>query len=1344
MAKAELEGVVSGDASDFIKASEDAQDSLADLGKAGEKTGKQLANVLGGTGRQRDALGRFVKQAKGAEAVLGRFGKRGSKVGSIIDKLRKNLGKFGGVAKKAGQAGLNAFGGLVKTFSLVALGATALVTALAGIGTAAVVNFAKFEQSFSQVRTLVDSSQEVVEELARGVRDLSVAFGVDVTEATEAAYQAISAGQEPTEAVEFLRVAFEGAAAGAASVVDAVNLYTSALNTFAAENLSATDVSDIFFKTVKLGKTTITELAASFGQVGPIAAAAGVTLSDLGAALAATTAQGLSTAEAATAIKASIAGIVNPAGAARGALLGIGVSAASLRDEGLVKTFERIAEATGGSIEQITKFLPNIRAVNAAAILAGSGLDKFRDSAIATANATGASSEAFAKVEKDIALQFKRITQTFNDAFREIGKALAPIVKELGSVFGKFATETRGEVQALATVLEERFGQAADSVRDLEGAVQSSGGAITLSLGALSKILGSIGEGFIESAEPIAGFIANLRLMARVVEALAFGPVPILAQSLSLTTRLIVAVGTASLGLSEALARATGFDDIAESLSRANTALAKTGEEAKEALGAITDLALNASKAAFSADLLDKQYKEVAFGLVGAGTAANRASQGFKDLSKELGETKAKADKAADLKELNDRLKGTLDNSKGAAKGVADLGTAAEEVTPKLEKTAGASLGLSKALGGIAAGSETAARGLAALGPSADAIAKSIAGIGAAQTGEQALAGRQDAIAALIKGADDALAKAVGDAKARGKKTLDEAKAALETAKKLSRAAQEDKGRGAIGQEKLDEVLAKQAAAQLALEAATQKVSKAFGAERTAATKVFEGVLSEIEKLEGGLNGLRERSVANAVKAGDAEIARLRKEASEAKDILEKRSQAGELSPREAIIGKLAIDSTLQDSISQLRESVEVDVDAIGVKFDELEEKARDAKVGEALDAAFGDGASAISKAADALTGEFADAVAQAKEDAETFEQSQEELEKALARIVKQAAEAGASVEDFGKKSKGAGGDVKKFAADGFVAGSQFKEALASLNLTAEQTESLITRVGQGAFAELGEKAAPLEFLLAGLAIDGFGPLSEAVTDLGEKLDTDGKEKIAELANELATDQISLEMFAEGLEDLAESSGLTGDALDDLVRKFNEVGESALEAASKAEQAAKSIEFASSRGFARSTGGETQAGVNQRFAGATFGTQRVTASANFTSQAAADLGRDLGLGPKALAQRARQAGGLANLAAQSSGDRGGLSFDLGGNVRVDQLARLQAGERVLTRAQNSALASLFSGFSKQGRGSQQTFNISPTFNIEGGNAENNRAMARSLIPEITRATRLGVVGKSLL
>ena len=1196
MAEAELQGIISGDASGFVTASKTAT----------------------------RALGKFTKSGVAANAKLKKtFG------GSTFGKLTKSLGQLGGLAKKAGGAIASGLGAALKVAKGLAVGLGAIGAALGGIGAAAVTNFAKFQQSFSQVRTLVDESKVNVAELSEGVRQLSVEFGVDVIEATQAAYQAISAGQDPARVLDFLEASFKGAAAGAATTAQAVDLFTTVLNSFGAAAGDVENVADILFATIKAGKTTAAELAASFGQVAPVAASAGVSLEETAAAVATLTASGLNTAEAMTALKATLVGIIQPSGPAAKALAGIGISAESLRDVGLSDAIARVREAVESGNGAITDFFPNVRALVGVATLAGEGFDKFNRSLVETSNATGAAAEAFGKTASDISFQFSTLRQTLTDTFRTIGEALTPVAEALIVTFSNFATSTRDEVTVLARVIETRMDQAAASILGFDRTVNSSGGAISIALKALNSVLKELAD-FLEAIAGPAGDVAQaLTFIGTVAKNTVVAPLALLATALQVVLEVLSAypkIVTATLG---ALARLAGLGGLADALDDANAKLNETTEEVgKLADGLRSELADGARDAVAEVFNFSERSKETSDSIRGLGADVRDAAAEVDKFGEEIADAVAQDKFEQALKDADAAIEELTPDLKDAAKGVKELGDAGAGAAPGLDAVTGAATKLDTSLKGIAAGSKEVARGLSDLGPIAERISKAIGGIALAQTDEQATERRGKALVAAFKKADDELTAAVDAAFQRRQAAIAPAETEVLTARREERDA-----RTGGDEEDVVRAVERTREAEAALEAAVRAADEAFKDQRATITETFEAARDEIAKTEGGLAALRENQIANAKAAGEAEIKRIEDQANKARDIQRELLDAGSIGEPEFLSNLIDIADDVNTAITKVRENVDQELGFVADRFDRLSEEIREAEIDKAFEEAFGTAEESIGKLADKLTGEYAEAVAAAREQAKLFGVSQEELDERLQEIVDDADEAAESIDALGEST-------------------------------------------------------------------------------GE--------------------------LADGLEDV----GKDAKAAAEEIKKVGDAAESAAAKISAASAQAKSF---SRTGVGQRPGGETQRQANQRLGGFGFGIQSsrpATVESVFNNLSASQR--------NSVRQQARDAGVTNDqeftrfVVENSPGlDAGGLSFDLGGPVRVDQLARLQAGERVLSRSQNAAFGALVAGFSGS-RPSGATFNISPTFNIEGGNAEANREMARSLIPEITRATKLGVIGKGIL
>jgi len=132
-------------------------------------------------------------------------------------------------------------------------------------------------------------------------------------------------------------------------------------------------------------------------------------------------------------------------------------------------------------------------------------------------------------------------------------------------------------------------------------------------------------------------------------------------------------------------------------------------------------------------------------------------------------------------------------------------------------------------------------------------------------------------------------------------------------------------------------------------------------------------------------------------------------------------------------------------------------------------------------------------------------------------------------------------------------------------------------------------------------------------------------------------------------------------------------------------------------------------------------------------------SANYANKQMEGLGAATGLGPKALAQKVRRAGGMEAFAKQQGID----SYDKGGFIGRDQIARVHSGEFVMNKRSVDQLGIAFlEAINKSSSGGGTSINN--TINMGETTSMSTRAQARALVPEIERAVRLGIAGRKVL
>lgn len=285
---------------------------------------------------------------------------------------------LGGEAAAAGQSSGKSLGSAL-------IGTLGKVVAAAGIGKllqSAFTGGTAFETALAKVGTIADTTKVPLEALRGQIMDVSGSMGIAAGDIAEAAYQAISAGQDTSNAVGFAGQAAKLAAGGFTTSASAVDILTTALNAYGLGADQAGHVSDVLLTTQNLGKTSVDQLASSMGRVIPLAAAYNVSMENLSAGLAIMTANGIATAEATTYTK-SMLNELGDTSSTVGEILQqqTGQSFAELTANGqsLGDVLQILYDSVGGDTTQFAALWSSVEAGTGALSLAGSGAEKFND-----------------------------------------------------------------------------------------------------------------------------------------------------------------------------------------------------------------------------------------------------------------------------------------------------------------------------------------------------------------------------------------------------------------------------------------------------------------------------------------------------------------------------------------------------------------------------------------------------------------------------------------------------------------------------------------------------------------------------------------------------------------------------------------------------------------------------------------------------------------------------------------------------------------------------------------------------------------------------------------------------
>lgn len=365
-----------------------------------------------------------------------------------------------------------------------------------------------FDSAMRQVWTLTNQTEEEFNKLKAAVIELSKAGPYSAEELSKALYQTISAGIDAKDAMGFLEQAMKAAQAGAADLFTSVDGLTTIMNAWGLSMDKLSAVSDKVFLTVKEGKTTFDELAASIGSVAPTAAQAGVSLDEILAATAALTKQGIETNRAMTSLNYAIQAIIAPSEQAKKTAkeLGIEFNAAALKSKGLAGFLKEVYQSADGNTEILSKLFGSVEALRGVFALTGNAANDFTEILKEMGNSAGTTEEAAKKMADSLEFQLKRLKNSFDAVKLAWGEALVPLIKTVADIGESFAgwledmspleKALLGLGTALATIVPLMkttsilFGILSGLTGNWAGILSAVGGAIAI----LTTVFGTLNE----------------------------------------------------------------------------------------------------------------------------------------------------------------------------------------------------------------------------------------------------------------------------------------------------------------------------------------------------------------------------------------------------------------------------------------------------------------------------------------------------------------------------------------------------------------------------------------------------------------------------------------------------------------------------------------------------------------------------------------------------------------------------------------------------------------------------------------------------------------------------------
>ncbi len=322
----------------------------------------------------------------------------------------------------------------------------------------------EFGKGIAEASTLTDEATFSTQKMERITLSMGKQFGGKSKQQVKALYDTISAGfGNATKATQVLTSANKLAVGGVTDVATAGDGLTTILNAYHLSASQSSQVTDTFFATVKAGKTTVPELSRSLGKVAPIAASLGIEFAELGGGIAALTAQGLSTSESVTGLRAALSNILKPSKQARieARRLGVTFSSAGLQAAGgLGGLLKQIRASRKFNRNTLVKLFGSIRGVGAVTALTSENFEGLDKAMAILESREGSTTRAFDRINKTDFQNLKRAEANMEALKIELGKGITPALVDMARTLNtdvipgvsRFLKENKDLIKAVVPV----------------------------------------------------------------------------------------------------------------------------------------------------------------------------------------------------------------------------------------------------------------------------------------------------------------------------------------------------------------------------------------------------------------------------------------------------------------------------------------------------------------------------------------------------------------------------------------------------------------------------------------------------------------------------------------------------------------------------------------------------------------------------------------------------------------------------------------------------------------------------------------------------------------------------
>lgn len=390
----------------------------------------QIRQTTASIQSQEEQLERMAQELREAGIDTDNLGESNERLQRSYERLRNSQENLNRINSE--QAKIKENIAATKTQLLGTIGAVSAVAAAIYAGPVQAAQ--EYETAIAKVSTIADANVVPIEEMSSEIMKLSNTTGIAASQIADDVYNAISAGQQTGDAVNFVSYSTKLAKAGFAESAQTLDVLTTILNAYGMEAEEVSKVSDMLVQTQNKGKVSVGELSSVMGKIIPTANANNVALEQLCAGYAIMTSKGIAAAETTTYMNSMLNELSKSGTTAEKTLRATtGKSFKELMTEGkslgeVIEILQQEAEKSGKSLNDM---FGSAEAGKAAVSLLSGGVEGFNEQVAGMVDSVGATEEAFAKMDQTTEAKMQKAKNSIANLSIVLGQNLLPIVGNL-------------------------------------------------------------------------------------------------------------------------------------------------------------------------------------------------------------------------------------------------------------------------------------------------------------------------------------------------------------------------------------------------------------------------------------------------------------------------------------------------------------------------------------------------------------------------------------------------------------------------------------------------------------------------------------------------------------------------------------------------------------------------------------------------------------------------------------------------------------------------------------------------------------------------------------------------